>query len=90
MVKIIFSPLILNEKLYLFTAANTALEQPGFIASCNSIIITFRSENGSSSSSIPRLAFSKFIDNTQVEYNGQNIIINEDNYMNYILMIEIN
>lgn len=50
-----------------------------------SSIITFRSENGSSSSSIPRLAFSKFIDNTEIEYNGQSIIINESNYMDYKL-----
>lgn len=50
-----------------------------------SSIISFRSENGSSSSSIPRIAFSKFLDNTEVLYNGQKIVINEDNYMNYRL-----
>lgn len=50
-----------------------------------SSIITFRSENGSSSSSIPRIAFSKFIDNTEINYKGQKIVINEKNYMNYKL-----
>lgn len=55
-----------------------------------SSIITFRSENGSSSSSIPRIAFSKFINNTEVNYRGQKIIINENNYMDYILEKKVN
>ena len=50
-----------------------------------SSIISFRSENGSSSSSIPRIAFSKFLDNTEVIYNGQKIIITKNNYMDYRL-----
>lgn len=50
-----------------------------------SSIITFRTENGSSSSSIPRIAFSNFINNTEVIYNDNKIIINKNNYMNYAL-----
>ena len=50
-----------------------------------SSIITFRSENGSSSSLIPRIAFLKFIDNTKVKYKGQEIVINKSNYMDYAL-----
>ncbi len=50
-----------------------------------SSIITFRSENGSSSSKESRMAFTDFINNTEVIYNKERIIINKDNYMNYKL-----
>lgn len=50
-----------------------------------SVIISFRSEAGSSSSAIPREAFRKFLNNTKVIYNGQDIYINADNYKNYVI-----
>ena len=50
-----------------------------------SSIITFRSENGSSSSKEPRMAFSDFINNTDIVYKNQHIIINKNNYMDYKL-----
>lgn len=50
-----------------------------------SAIISFRSENGSSSSSIPRIAFTKFIAGTEVLYKGQKIIVDESNYIDYKL-----
>lgn len=50
-----------------------------------SAIISFRSENGSSSSSIPRIAFAKFIAGTEVFYKGKKIIVDENNYIDYKL-----
>lgn len=48
-----------------------------------SSIITIRSESGSSSSFIQRLAFEKLVNNTTVNYNGQTVIINKSNYKEY-------
>lgn len=50
-----------------------------------SSIISFRTENGSSSSAIPRNAFSKFIEGTEVVYKGKKIIVDKDNYRQYAL-----
>lgn len=48
-----------------------------------SAIISIRSEGGSSSSALPREAFAKLINNTEILYKGSTIIINSDNYINY-------
>lgn len=66
---------------------------PTFISLFNKIgsddvvssIISFRTEEGSSSSKLQRDAFEKFLDNTPINYNGREIIINEDNYREYII-----
>lgn len=50
-----------------------------------SSIISFRTEDGSSSSRIPRDAFLKFINNTEVMYKNEKIVINESNYTKYKL-----
>ena len=50
-----------------------------------SSIISFRTEAGSSSSQISRDALAKFLDGTKVNYQGEEIIINKSNYMNYVL-----
>lgn len=50
-----------------------------------SAMISFRSENGSSSSEIPRKYFNMFLNNTKVDYKGNTIIINKDNYANYAI-----
>lgn len=50
-----------------------------------SSMISFRTEDGSSSSSFQRKAFNKFLNNTTIHYRGADIIINKDNYMNYII-----
>ncbi len=48
-----------------------------------SSIITIRSESGSSSSFVQRLAFEKLVNNTTVNYNGQTVVINKSNYKEY-------
>ncbi len=50
-----------------------------------SSIISIHTEEGSSSSAVPRSAFSKLIDNTECFYKGEHVIVTEDNYRNYIL-----
>lgn len=50
-----------------------------------SAMISFRSENGSSSSEIPRKYFNMFLNNTKVDYKGDTITINKDNYVNYAI-----
>lgn len=50
-----------------------------------SAIISFRTEDGSSSSAVQREAFDKFLNNTTIHYRGRDIIINKDNYMHYII-----
>lgn len=50
-----------------------------------SAIITIRSEDGSSSSSIPREAFKRLISNTKVLYKGSTVVINEGNYNDYAI-----
>ncbi len=50
-----------------------------------SAIITVRSESGSSSSAVQRECFARLIDDTPVMYKGENIILNGDNYREYIL-----
>ncbi|MBR2741524.1 hypothetical protein IKD98_02105 [Candidatus Saccharibacteria bacterium] len=50
-----------------------------------SAIISIKTEDGSSSSSVPREAFKKLTNNTEVEYNGQKVIISKSNYKDYAL-----
>lgn len=50
-----------------------------------SSMISFRSENGSSSSEIPRKYFNMFLNNTKVIYKNSKIVINKDNYSNYAI-----
>lgn len=50
-----------------------------------SAMISFRTEEGSSSSAIQREAFERFLNNTTVKYKGEDIVINKDNYMNYAI-----
>lgn len=50
-----------------------------------SSIITFRSETGLSSSSHQREYFNRLLNNTEVNYKGEQITINEDNYTDYYL-----
>ena len=50
-----------------------------------SAIISIRSEAGSSSSAVQRTAFKKLINNTEVEYQGNTIHSNEDNYADYAI-----
>lgn len=66
---------------------------PTFIALKNKLgsddivssIITIRSESGSSSSQEQRDAFKKLINNTNVNYQGNNVTISEDNYKSYAI-----
>jgi hypothetical protein len=55
-----------------------------------SAIISIKSENGSSSSAKQREAFEKLIDNTEVMYKGQKVIIKNDNYEAYAISQDIN
>ena len=48
-----------------------------------SAIITIRSESGSSSSAVQRRWFQELLNNTEVKYRGQTVLINESNYKNY-------
>ncbi|AUW64015.1 hypothetical protein AL495_09225 [Staphylococcus hominis] len=48
-------------------------------------MISIRSETGSSSSSIQRKYYKKLIDNTKINYNGNKIIINKQNLMDYAI-----
>ncbi len=48
-----------------------------------SAIITIRSESGSSSSKDQRDAFQQLINNTEVMYKGQHVILNKNNYKDY-------
>ena len=48
-----------------------------------SSIITIRSESGSSSSAVQREYFSRLIDNTHINYRGEDIVLNENNYKSY-------
>lgn len=50
-----------------------------------SSMISFKSENGTSSSSLSKLYFTKFINNSEFLYNDKNIIINENNWKDYII-----
>lgn len=50
-----------------------------------SSVITIRSESGSSSSAIQREYFSRLINNTSVIYKGEEVILTEDNYTDYVL-----
>lgn len=54
-----------------------------------SSIISIRSEEGNPSSAIPRSAFAKLVNNTTVQYKGENVTINRDNYMDYALSKDI-
>ena len=55
-----------------------------------SAMISFRTENGSSSSEIPRKYFNMFLNNTEVKYKGNSIIINKDNYKEYAIKKTVN
>lgn len=50
-----------------------------------SSIISFRTEDGTSSSAIPRKYFNMFISGTKLTYKGKEIFINEENWKDYIL-----
>lgn len=50
-----------------------------------SAIISIKTEAGSSSSAVQREAFNKLINNTKVNYKGQEIIINADNYADFAI-----
>lgn len=50
-----------------------------------SSIISIKSESGSSSSSVQREAFSKLTNNTKINYLGNEICINADNYEQYAI-----
>lgn len=50
-----------------------------------SSIITIRSESGSSSSAIQRKYFEKLLNNTEVNYKGEKIYINRNNYQDYAI-----
>lgn len=50
-----------------------------------SSIISIRSESGSSSSAIQREYFEKLINNTEITYRDETIIINENNYQDYAI-----
>lgn len=54
-----------------------------------SAIISIKSEAGSSSSAVQREAFAKLIDNTEVCYRGNNIVINRNNYEQYAIKQDI-
>ena len=48
-----------------------------------SSIITIRSESGSSSSAVQREYFARLIDNTHINYRGEDVVLNENNYKSY-------
>ncbi len=50
-----------------------------------SAIISIKSEAGSSSSAVQREAFKKLINNTKVNYHGQEVIITRNNYEDYAI-----
>lgn len=50
-----------------------------------SAMISIRSESGSSSSAIQRENYNKLINNTEVLYKGEKVIINENNYKDYAI-----
>lgn len=54
-----------------------------------SSIISIRSENGTSSSAVQRLAFKNLINDTKIIYKDKEIIINEDNYKDYAIKQDI-
>jgi len=63
------------------------MELKNRIGSNNTIasIITIRSESGSSSSAIQRESFNKFLNNTEIIYNNEKIILSNNNYQNYFI-----
>lgn len=50
-----------------------------------SSIISIRSESGSSSSETQRRAFNRLINNTKVNYNGNEVTINKNNYEDFAI-----
>ncbi len=48
-----------------------------------SAIISIRSESGSPSSALQRECFAKLLNNTLVRYNGEDVHLNAENYMQY-------
>ena len=54
-----------------------------------SAYISIRSENGSSSSSIQREAFSKLTNNCEIIYKKQKIVLTRDNYQGYAIRQDI-
>lgn len=50
-----------------------------------SAVISIRSESGSSSSAVQREFFSRLINNTCIEYNGNTVTLNSENYMDFAL-----
>lgn len=53
-----------------------------------SAIISIRSESGSSSSAIQRRAFGELVSGTKIKYKGDEVLVNEDSYMNYAIKQE--
>ncbi len=50
-----------------------------------SSIISIHSEGGTSSSSVQRICFNELLNNTKVTYKNKTIIINKDNYKDYLI-----
>lgn len=65
-----------NDLLALFKVLKEKIGSDDIVSS----IISIKSEDGSSSSEIQRKSFDKLVNNTEVSYKGQKIIINEKNY----------
>lgn len=54
-----------------------------------SSIISIQSESGSSSSAVQREAFRKLINNTKINYRGEEVVITESNYSRYAIKQDI-
>lgn len=54
-----------------------------------SAIISIKTEAGSSSSAVQREAFKKLIDNTKINYKGQQVVLNFANYKDYAIKQDI-
>ena len=70
-----------NQKNPVFVALKHRLGGNDVVSS----IITIRSEAGSSSSAIQRDCYARLISGTKVIYNGAEILIDKDNYNDYLL-----
>ena len=70
-----------NQKDPLFIELKNRLGSDEVVSS----IITIRSETGSSSSAIQRENFNKLVNNTEVLYKGQRVVINRSNFKDYAI-----
>lgn len=73
-----------NQKNEVFKELKKRLGSDDIVSS----IISIRSEDGSSSSQVQRDAFNKLINNTEVLYKGEKVIINKTNYEEYAIKKE--